>query len=503
MCTLYSSCYRLENECSELVMIKSVKDALPSVDVREWCQKYTALNTNWPLVPSSQTCERAPVRLVSSREEHKRTVKALIDGATRSLKVMTCYAHIDLVEHTEILLTLLPEAARRGVRVQIMFDALPFMGTSARINVSDAALHFLPEKETRLRAKRYFQDLKRVAESCPEGSFSVIFFQARCAETSHRVKCHQKIFAADDSVCIVGGSNVIPTPAADKNDCDVVVGGVGARRLTMVFDEVWAEQTGEDVVKEAACAMDSNSDGAVGGGLEESIDWHDTDTPFAVVASRPTIKGNDPILAANIALVDGAKEEVLFCYGFSGLMPPLVDALARASRRGVRVRGILNSRFSCDLRPPRGDLASGARALLRAAAECEVYMSGPRKEGDVREDELSGETEAFVPTYPKIGTDECFAHGFVFLHGKYMVVDRERCSLGTWNAWARSAFHESELNLLVESATLGKALAEKWGEACRLHTARVELKDVEKGGLFAPLGCFVCEGFGDFVEGGD
>ena len=92
-------------------------------------------------------------------------------------------------------------------------------------------------------------------------------------------------------------------------------------------------------------------------------------------------------------------------------------------------------------------------------------------------------------------------HPFTFVHAKYCVADRKRVSLGSWNAWARSAFHEAEMNLFLESEELGEVMAEKWLKACRLHAARV--KDATKlapgGGIFAPRGCKLCTPFGGFV----
>ena len=93
-----------------------------------------------------------------------------------------------------------------------------------------------------------------------------------------------------------------------------------------------------------------------------------------------------------------------------------------------------------------------------------------------------------------------YSHPFTFVHGKYCVADRRRCSVGSWNAWARSAFHEAEMNVMVESAALGEELAQKWGEAARLHAARVrDAAALAPGGSsFAPSGCNLCAPFGGF-----
>ncbi|KAJ1480095.1 hypothetical protein T484DRAFT_1901734 [Baffinella frigidus] len=155
-----------------------------------------------------------------------------------------------------------------------------------------------------------------------------------------------------------------PTVMTGKNDCDCLVGGTAASDLSTFFSAMWLEQTGETL----PAALPSSTPLP----CEQNIVWHDTSAPFATGSSRPSILGDDPILAASVALIDSATEEVCLCYGFSGLMAPLVYALSRASARGVRVRVLLNSHFSCDLRPPMRDLAAGARALLLAAPTAEV-----------------------------------------------------------------------------------------------------------------------------------
>ena len=202
------------------------------------------------------------------------------------------------------------------------------------------------------------------------------------------------------------------------------------------------------------------------------------------------------MLVGVLALIESAKEELHLSFGFSGFHNPLVDALARASARGVRIRIILNSHFSCDLRPPMTDMAAGARNLLLVAPDVELYLTGPRLAGDVREEET--EQDPFVPYYPE--GEALFSHPFTFVHGKYVVADRTRCSVGSWNAWARSAFHEAELQLFIESPAVGQQLAAKWVEAANKHAARVFADDLKPGGMWAPKGCFICSPFGAFVQ---
>jgi len=85
------SYYRLENECAELLMIAPAVKALEGFDTRKWAARYDADKVTWPVSGASG---KAPVRLLSSREEHRAQVRALIEGATTSICVVAGYAHV-------------------------------------------------------------------------------------------------------------------------------------------------------------------------------------------------------------------------------------------------------------------------------------------------------------------------------------------------------------------------------------------------------------------------
>ena len=81
---------------------------------------------------------------------------------------------------------------------------------------------------------------------------------------------------------------------------------------------------------------------------------------------------------------------------------------------------------------------------------------------------------------------------------KYSVADSERCSVGSWNCWPRSAFYEVECNLLVDSAPLARQLEKKFEAAAELNAIRISdpASLLEKGGDWCPLGCSLCQPFG-------
>ena len=63
-----------------------------------------------------------------------------------------------------------------------------------------------------------------------------------------------------------------------------------------------------------------------------------------------------------------------------------------------------------------------------------------------------------------------------------------------------SLISQAELQLFINSETTGEAMVAKWEEASRLHAARIHSEDLLPGGIWTGTGCFICKGFGDFVQ---
>ena len=165
--------------------------------------------------------------------------------------------------------------------------------------------------------------------------------------------------------------------------------------------------------------------------LEETLafQWHERTVRFVDVKSRPGSVGEDAILRG---VSPHRLARASHVHGFAALHVPLVNALARATRRGGRVRLLLNSHFSCDLRPPMTDLIAGARRSSWCPRRGGVLHLSARG-GDVRDEEARGECEAFEPKYATAGGDPetaPYKHPFTFVHAKYCVADRKRVSLG-------------------------------------------------------------------------
>jgi phosphatidylserine/phosphatidylglycerophosphate/cardiolipin synthase-like enzyme len=511
------SVYRVENEAFEMMMLRKVRKHVDTVDVAEWNQKYMGEGKCvWPVrdfatdqsmrkmgFPPAPACD---VRLMGGFKEHVGCVETAVQRARGSIAIATCYFKADEAHFTRLLCELLPAAARRGVRVRMLLDATVARAAIARSNGWGPLTPYASQADARAKFLDFYDNtLQKVIKQCPPGSFRVGFFQATEPVAGYEVKSHVKLFAVDGDFAVTGGSNLYPTELTQKSDCDIAVNGAAARAIDALFNEMWLEQTGErleqvevEVAEEKRVSKPEPATPdvcdvsvAVASFVPESVvssrrvnlmsplGWHAHGVRFHPVMSRPDRTGEDAVLRAVVGLADKAEREFLLCMGFAAPHAPLIDALRRATARGVRVRVLLNSQYSADLQTPMGDLAAGARAMLVGAPKVELYLTGPKK--SQRADIGKG------------------VHAFQ--HGKFCVADRHFCSVGSWNAWARSAFHEMELNMFFDAPDLAEKLAEKWARAAA-ECARV--KDpaalTPGTGRFAPLGCEMCAPFGKFTE---
>ena len=162
--------------------------------------------------------------------------------------------------------------------------------------------------------------------------------------------------------------------------------------------------------------------------LMSPLGWHAHGVRFHHVLSRPDRAGEDAVLRAVVGLADRAERgEFLMCVGFAAPhAPPLIACAARRIARACACCSTPVLRGPADV----GDLAAGARALLVAAPKVELYITGPKN--DQRAE--------------GVGKGK-----HVFQHGKF-------CA--RWNAWARSAFHEMELNMFFDAPDRGETGAE-------------------------------------------
>jgi putative cardiolipin synthase len=312
--------------------------------------------------------------------------------------------------------------------------------------------------------------------------FQVQFWCARDADEHYRVKSHVKCAVFDRQVALMGGSNVTPTVKSAFADLDAMVCGEAAAAVGDSFDSMWnamAQQQGQPSPPppSGAPAAATNLD------LSDMVrrrEWQDPNASVAILRSSPSSAGEDAIFRVVLDKIREAKSEVVVCMGHSSFCQAFAAAVKAAVERSVRVRILVNSLYSNDLRNGQADLFLSLRDLLVAAPSTEVYATTMPHLRDA----------SLPPTLPRPD----------FVHAKYVVVDREWTAAGSWNLWTRSAFYEIEHEAFIESRAVAQALCDKFDRDRASHSVRVSAADCTPGGAFCPRGCVVCDGFGPFFK---
>ena len=153
-------------------------------------------------------------------------------------------------------------------------------------------------------------------------------------------------------------------------------------------------------------------------------------------------------------LVEGARREVIlvspyFIPGERGL-----GVLCDLTRRNVRVRVLTNSLASTDVPVVHSGYAQYRPRLLACGIEVHELRRSARRSGSMRPGLSSGAS----------------------LHAKAVVVDRRSVLVGSMNLDPRSRLLNTEIGVLIDSATLGEQIGTLFDEATDLDQAfRVRL----------------------------
>ncbi len=383
---------------------------------------------------------------------------ALVDSASHSLDLQYYVWFGDATG--QLLMARVIAAADRGVKVRILFDDLNTMlrrMTSPELR--DAMLARVdrhPNIEIRVfNAWRQRDWLGRVAEGAAE------------FERLNR-RMHNKQMIVDNRVAIIGGRNVGDEYMGlnrefNFHDLDVLGVGPVARAASAVFDRYWnsdwvrrlppSPEAGAAALKpeeielpaEAAAhpAMQALVHGARSwasdlGGLGDSLaigtSAVHTDSPSRADGTHNRVP------EAFRALMRSAQREVLITNAYIIPDANFVSDLRELSTRGVTVRILTNSLASHDVPAVNAHYEGYRRAILAAGASLHEL----REDAAIRAE--------LVDTPP-------VRSGFVGLHTKAMVIDRERSFVGSMNLDPRSEVINSEMGVIVDSPALGRALA--------------------------------------------
>jgi len=403
---------------------------------------------------SGLTLLRDPAQALASRV-------LLARSAQRSLDVQVYIFHPDV--SGRLLMHELWRAAERGVRVRLLIDDNgsegmdPWMQALAAHPRIEVRL-FNPFAQRGFKAAGYLTDFARLNR-----------------------RMHNKSFTADAIATIVGGRNIGDVYFGVDDtmlfaDLDLLAIGPVARDTALNFDTFWNSASSwpvsalllpadEASLRPLARALtDPRDDAPVAqllAGLQrlpalaapQAALASPHRAPAQLLSDTPAKLDDSPSAAAPgsrmlepLAAWLGSAERRLdlvspyFVPGEAG-----VKSLTDLARRGVKVRIVTNSLAATDVMAVHAGYARHRRALLLAGIELH----------ELKPDAADRSSAARLPWRIRLA-------GFsaASLHGKTFLVDGRRLFVGSFNLDPRSALLNTEMGLIVDSATLTGELAQ-------------------------------------------
>lgn len=383
---------------------------------------------------------------------------ALVDSARHTLDLQYYVWFGDTVGQLMMLRVI--AAADRGVRVRLLFDDLnTLLHDMDSVELRDAMLARIdahPNIEIRVfNAWRERSLVGRAAEGLAD------------FERLNR-RMHNKQMVADNRVAIIGGRNIGDeyfglNPAFNFHDLDVLGFGPVAREASKVFDRYWNSEwvrriprdermpAPQDTLSEAARIAAGHP--ALQGLLSGKRAWDDELAALSATLrpGKSAVHTDSPSRAASTrnhmpeafrALMRSARREVLITNAYIIPDAAFMDDLRELAARGVAVRILTNSLASHDVPAVNSHYERWRRAILQSGAR--LY--------ELRADAaMRSELVDVAPVRSE----------FAGLHTKAMVIDRERCFVGSMNLDPRSEIINSEMGVLIDSPPLAADLADR------------------------------------------
>ena len=378
---------------------------------------------------------------------------AMLRAATRSLDIQTFIWHADnsgTLLYEEVL-----QAAERGVRVRLLLDDVNMQGRDPIFALLDA------QPNIQLRLYNPFTS---------RGSRGLGFLG-----DFHRLnrRMHNKSLTVDNQVAIVGGRNI-----ADEYfeageglafaDMDVLVAGDAVRAISTEFDLYWNSDSAyparliidrqpaisrAEFAARARAIDESPSTRAYVEALNRTpqaqallahqlkFEW----TTARVVYDDPekTLESDEDnrlqLLPKLIQTFGPPVKEFDLVSPYFVPGPLGTEALSALARRGVRVRILTNSLASTDEVSVHSGYARRRKDLLSAG----VHLF-----------EMKPSAAPILKRGEEIGK-----HSTAGLHAKTFAVDRRRVFVGSFNFDPRSAKLNTEMGVIIDSASLAERLS--------------------------------------------
>ena len=379
---------------------------------------------------------------------------ALADLAERTLDVQ--YYIYEADSSGVVLADHLLAAAERGVRVRLLVDDNNLVRSEDRLATlaghRNLEIRVFNPYHNRVRWMRPFEALT---------SFGRV-----------QRRMHNKIFAVDSQLAVIGGRN-ISDDYFDANrrvnftDVELLAAGPIVHAVVASFDDYWnspwavpieaflrrTPTEAEAAVVVAEIARQAQRVDTYRTGYEpvhaevrslvfgaQFPHWGEAellvDPPEKIDESR---KAASPLLGRAYALWRDAQREVLVESAYLVPMKEGADLIAERARAGLEIRMLTNSLASTDVLPVHAGYAKRRHELLAAGVELYEFQSNAQPAGEQL-------------YFHSMGSGSS-------LHSKIMVIDRELTWVGSFNIDPRSALLNTELAVLVRSASLAEATA--------------------------------------------
>ena len=393
-------------------------------------------------------------RLINNGVSALMTRAALADLAERSIDVQ--YYIYDPDESGLFLLNRLLAAGQRGVRVRILLDDYLMSMDDTTL----AAINAQPNVEVRIFNP--YRDRARWSRPV-----QMLFNLNRLGR-----RMHNKVFAVDGQIGILGGRNIsnhYMEGESDSNfrDIDLLATGPILRDVENNFDTYW---NSEMAVPVKAFGLQVTKDDVEAVLSETAANTSKDHGPFSEFQQRKTeftsrlLAGEDFIWATGLALSEppvrqregdaksssviaralalarqNATKEVSYAVAYFVPGDRGVELLAGLVGRGVRVRVLTNSLASTDVVAVHAGYAKYREALLTAGVELYEYRNDAKRPEPVGHRLRLGRSESA-------------------LHAKVVIHDRKQVWVGSANFDLRSRHLNTEAGFLIESEELAEKL---------------------------------------------
>lgn len=386
---------------------------------------------------------------------------ALIDSARYSIDLQYYVWFGDTLGR--LMMDRVIKAADRGVRVRILFDDLSTMlHDMTHVELRDALL---------ARIDRHPNIQIRVFNAWEQRSILGRAFGTAADFGRLNRRMHNKQMIVDNRAAIIGGRNLGDeyfgiNPDFNFYDLDVLGIGPVARQASAVFDRYWNSEWVRAIPRTddgVALPPDSELDATEMAELmahpslvrlgAARTDWSPeiVGLPALLAPGRSEVHTDSPARDAATrnhmpdairALMRSARRELLITNAYIIPDANFMADLEELAGRGVRVRILTNSLSSHDVPAVNSHYGPWRGRILATGAE--LYEL--RSDAAIR---------------PEIVDLPPLAAGFVGLHTKAMVIDRERAFVGSMNLDPRSEIINSEMGVIIASPPLAANLAQR------------------------------------------